>query len=155
MKKARYLIAVLLTLLFIGCKKSSTGTDSSSPSLAIRFVNTGSGDFSISGDPDGYYDFCYEAKSCSPSGSGGFGSTTWEGQKDIFVQSETDEKAVGVIMDFYVTKGSGKVEILRGTSHGEDFFDENYGFDVEKVVDTEGPFSKGDEIKISYGNMGN
>ncbi|MDZ7716264.1 MAG: hypothetical protein U5J95_08650 [Balneolaceae bacterium] len=147
---------VILATLLLGCKNSSTGSsdssDSQNPSLAIRLVNTGSGDFSISGDPDGYYIFCYEKDGCSDEVQGGFASWANEGQKSIFDQSITGKNTTGVEILFYVTEGTGKIEILRGTSSGENLFDDDYGFDIDKVVDTQGPFSKGDEIRFSFGD---
>ncbi|SMO93412.1 hypothetical protein [Gracilimonas mengyeensis] len=135
------LAALLICILALtGCKDSGSGSNKNNAynGLAVRVVNTGSGDLELSQDSDASTGFCYQEDGCPTSGGGSF-HTVFEGQDTIMDSSDPDGQAVGVQVGFHVDAGSGYFEIVEGKAYRDDagFLE----FEAADVVYTSDEFS--------------
>lgn len=144
----RYLTITLFSILLIaGCSDSSTDADTGADGLGLRAVNTGNGDLEI--EMDGEIDtvFCYDDGCTAVSGFSFY--TIYEGKSSITSTSQVDKRAVGVKVGFRVTKGQGKMEVVRGESYrDEGGFKE---FEPGNVIHTSDTFSEGDVVTYTVG----
>lgn len=149
---------IFALLITVGCKDSSTnsGNDDSelkqpNNGLAIKAVNTGTGDLEISTDGDAAIAFCYESDGCEDI-TGGGGSFHWitEGDASLIDYSSVDGKAVGANIAFHVDAGSGYFEVVSGYTYKDDagFLE----FEEDKVLYTSDGFTEGTIVQDSYGN---
>ncbi|MTI88238.1 MAG: hypothetical protein FH748_09745 [Balneolaceae bacterium] len=153
-----YFPILLFAVLFmaIGCNDSSTDTDDSTNeitgnALAIRAVNTGSGNLEISQDSEATTIFCYKSTSCGEAqGGGGSFHTIFEDSESLIDYSEDERQAKGVKIAFHVDEGSGYFEVISGRSYRDDagFLE----FEEGDVLYTSEAFSAGDVVVDSYGN---
>jgi hypothetical protein len=120
--------------------------------MAVRAVNTGSGDLEIEMDDEAATTFCYEGEICEEMGGGSL-HMVFEGKFSNIDQSLPDQKVVGVKASFHVTKGSGKAEIISGRAYRDDagFLE----FEDGSVLYTSGSFTEGDIVTFEYGDTGN
>lgn len=140
----------IMALTFLGCSGNGSGSEgSSSPnSLAVRAVNTGSGDLELSQEGEASTVFCYEEDGCETPGGFSF-NTVSEGQESLVDYSHPDGKAVGVKVNIKVDAGSGYLEIVTGETYRDD--SDFLEFDTEKVVHTTDEFSAETTITFDYG----
>lgn len=137
------LVVALLAVAVVGC-----GDDEDENGLAVRLVNTGSGDLDVQyGNGGPTISFCYADGGCEEISGGTFVSVV-EGASMVIDQSEADREAVGVIVGFEVTEGSGTAEIVSGRAYMDDGWPE---FDVGSVLETTEEFSAGDTFSYTWG----
>jgi hypothetical protein len=141
------------SLLFVACGGDSTSlTDLEGDGdigLAVRIVNTGSGELGIQTWTGTTVNFCYEDLGCTNISGGGW-HQLGEGGQTLLRTSQPDTVAVGVRVGFFVTEGEGRAEVLRGEpylSGGGGWLDFNEG----PVVFTSPPFAEGDTVRFVYG----
>jgi hypothetical protein len=154
----RYLqLSVLAIVLISGCQNSTTdsndsGGDGEMIGLAVRAVNTGTGDLELETDSNANIQFCYEEEGCVNITGGSF-HTIFEGEDANIDFSTPDKHAVGVKVSFRVTNGSGKAEVISGRPYRD-----NSGFlefEDGEVLHTSSSFSKGDVVTFEYGDTSN
>ena len=149
-----YIILCITTfgLILSGCSSddngSSTAPGVNADGLAVFIVNAGDEDFDVQTGGDNQINFCYEGEGCESSSGAGF-ATVFENQRMDLQYSDSDKRAVGVIVGFEVTGGTGYVEIVRGESYTEDGWPE---FNEVEVVYTSDTFSEGDTVSFTFGN---
>lgn len=153
----RYLTYTIFTiLLFSGCKDSATDTAIAEgdelTGMAVRVVNTGSGDLEIETDGDANIDFCYEGEGCADVSGQSF-HIIYEGSSSNIDYSLPDKSSVGVKVSFRVTKGSGKAEIISGRAYRDDagFLE----FEDGDLLHTSDSFEEGDVVTFTYGETVN
>lgn len=147
--KLRYLAIILIPFLLItGCSDSGTDSGSDTDGLAVRAVNTGSGDLEIESDSEAGTAFCYDDEGCESLGGFSF-HTIYEDNESLIFMSQVDKQAVGVKVGFRVTAGQGRVEVINGSAYSDDAgFRE---FDEGDVIHTSDTFSEGDVVQFSVG----
>ena len=139
----------MIGLFLSGCSSDdSTAPDVDTDGLAVFFVNAGDEDFDVQTDGANQMNFCYEGEGCESSSGGGF-ATVFEGQRLKYDFSDSDKKAVGVIVGFEVTGGTGYVEVVSGESYMDNGWPE---FNEAEVVYTSDTFEAGDTASFSFGN---
>lgn len=149
-----YIITTItvIGMILSGCSSDdnggSTAPDVNTDGLAVFFVNAGDEDFDVQTDGPNQINFCYEGEGCESSSGGGF-ATVFEGQRLKYDFSDSDKRAVGVIVGFEVTGGTGYVEIVSGESFMDDGWPE---FSEVDVVYTSETFEAGDTASFSFGN---
>lgn len=151
----RYFTLILTLFTLAACSDdTSTGPDSSSNGLAIFLERTAGeeaevtqGRFAETETDVGTVRFCYAGEGCEEGDSGS--RLSWGTERTMLDQSEPGKEAVGVIIEFYVEKGAGFAEVIRGESYqGESGFRQ---FDATELVRTSEPFSEGDIVSFEYG----
>lgn len=150
--------AVVGVFLIFGCKDNATEATETLKAneefagMAVRAVNTGSGDLEIEMDNEAATTFCYEGESCGEMGGGSF-HMVFEGKSSNIDQSLPDKKVVGVKASFHVTKGNGKAKIISGRAYRDDagFLE----FEEGDVLYTSDSFKEGDIVTFEYGDTGN
>jgi hypothetical protein len=141
------LLAALTPLFILSCSDDSTSSgDGEGESLAVRIVNTGSGDLDIQSGGEHSTYFCYNGEDCSGGSSCCSFATIFQGQSDLFEISNPDKKAVGVEVGFQVDSGQGRFEIIRGTAYYDDGWLE---FDAVELLYSSDEFTSG-SVSYSY-----
>lgn len=147
------LILLPLMMLFTGCKDNTSGSEDESATngLAVRAVNTGDVDLEISMDGNAKTDFCYESSGCEDTGGQSFHVIYPDNESLIDYSTPEGGKAVGIKISFSVDQGSGYFEVVTGEAYRDDagFLE----FESDAVVYTSDPFSEGDIVSDSYGEV--
>jgi hypothetical protein len=147
MFKVVWIVAAIMPFMLLSCSDDSTSSDEGEgTSLAVRIVNTGSGDLDIqSGGEDSTY-FCYAGEECSGGSSCCSFATIFQGQSDLFNISNPERDAVGAEVGFRVESGQGRFEIVLGTAYYDDGWLE---FEESEILYTSEEFTSG-SVSYSY-----
>lgn len=136
--------------MFFGCSDDDNGSSAAGDfdHLAVFAVNTGSDELDIEMSGETQVNFCYEGEGCE-SVSGSAWMSVFEGGRMELDISDMDGVAVGVIVQFEVTGGSGYAEVVAGEAYMDDGWPE---FNEGSVVFTSDSFSDGDTVTFSWGD---